>query len=102
MDKWIHNDSWVSSVFHIEARALYEGLKLAWDLGFLNIEVESDNTLLIDIVRSRGAVDSSFTELRWLNDLHVFRMPPVSVRPLLTLYMNGYLHEVSKEQTGVL
>lgn len=31
----------VSSVFHVEAKALYEGLKLAWDNGFCNVEVEA-------------------------------------------------------------
>ncbi|MBA0810136.1 hypothetical protein Gohar_002154, partial [Gossypium harknessii] len=36
-------------IFQTEARALYEGLVVAWHEGFRQIEVESDNAILIDV-----------------------------------------------------
>ncbi|MBA0680355.1 hypothetical protein Goari_012060, partial [Gossypium aridum] len=35
---------------YIEVRAMLEGLKIAWACGFHQVEVESDNALLIDIL----------------------------------------------------
>lgn len=40
------------SMFKIEARALLEGLLLAWDKGFKKIIVECDNSLLVDLLSS--------------------------------------------------
>ncbi|KAH1083036.1 hypothetical protein J1N35_022797 [Gossypium stocksii] len=35
-------------IFQIEAKAVFEGLRLAWNKGFRQMELESDNVLLID------------------------------------------------------
>lgn len=35
-------------IFQVEAKALYEGMRFAWDEGF---EVESDNGLLVELIR---------------------------------------------------
>ncbi|MBA0550727.1 hypothetical protein Golob_021649, partial [Gossypium lobatum] len=64
-------------------KALYERLKFAWDLGFHNIEVESDNCLQIDIVSSGGAVDSGFTELRLVHEMCERR--PLSTSGMLAM-----------------
>ncbi|MFQ6622190.1 hypothetical protein Gotur_001878 [Gossypium turneri] len=70
-----------SHVFQTETKALYERLKFAWDLGFHNIEVESDNALQIDIDSSGGAVDSGFTELRLVHEM--CKRPPLSTSGML-------------------
>ncbi|KAK5794613.1 hypothetical protein PVK06_035852 [Gossypium arboreum] len=36
----------------IEARAILEGLKLAWNKRFKRVELESDNAMLIETIRS--------------------------------------------------
>ncbi|KAK5832800.1 hypothetical protein PVK06_016603 [Gossypium arboreum] len=40
----------VSDVFQIEARAVVEGLKLAWSKGFNQVKVNCDNAMLIDTI----------------------------------------------------
>ncbi|MFQ6634739.1 hypothetical protein Gotur_011940, partial [Gossypium turneri] len=34
-------------IFQIEAKVVFEGLRLAWNKGFRQVELESDNALLI-------------------------------------------------------
>ncbi|KAH1121447.1 hypothetical protein J1N35_004607, partial [Gossypium stocksii] len=59
----------ISNIFQIEARAIYEGLTLAWKKGFCKVVTESDNALLIDIIGSNYAVDNNLSELRLIYDL---------------------------------
>ncbi|MBA0796481.1 hypothetical protein Gohar_007247 [Gossypium harknessii] len=40
----------LTDIFHVEIRAMLEGLKIAWARGFHQVEVESDNALLVDIL----------------------------------------------------
>ncbi|MBA0867976.1 hypothetical protein Goshw_006799, partial [Gossypium schwendimanii] len=35
-------------IFQVEAKALYEGMRIAWDKGF---ELESDNGLIVELIR---------------------------------------------------
>ncbi|MBA0849030.1 hypothetical protein Goshw_010201 [Gossypium schwendimanii] len=39
-------------IFRVEAKAMLEGLKLAWERGFRQVEVETDNALLLEILHS--------------------------------------------------
>lgn len=41
------------SIFKVEARAMLEGLFLAWDKDFKKFEVENDNASLVEGVNSR-------------------------------------------------
>ncbi|MBA0804539.1 hypothetical protein Gohar_004120, partial [Gossypium harknessii] len=59
----VHKGNWLfgfglridrSGIFQTEARALYEGLVVAWHERFRQIEVESDNPILIDVHILRG------------------------------------------------
>ncbi|KAK5810994.1 hypothetical protein PVK06_026311 [Gossypium arboreum] len=52
----------MASIFQIEARAILEGLKLAWMRGFRQVEVESDNALLINTIRNNFATNSNTIE----------------------------------------
>ncbi|KAH1108523.1 hypothetical protein J1N35_012291 [Gossypium stocksii] len=54
----------MAHVLEIEARAILEGLKLAWMRGFRQVEVESDNALLIDSIRN-GFVANREQGLSW-------------------------------------
>ncbi|MBA0554378.1 hypothetical protein Golob_013485 [Gossypium lobatum] len=40
----------LSNIFQVEVRAILEGLKIAWACVFHQVEVESDNALLVDIL----------------------------------------------------
>ncbi|MBA0769812.1 hypothetical protein Gotri_018509 [Gossypium trilobum] len=52
----------------IEARAILEGLKLAWNRGFKRVELESDNAMLIETIRSGLTPVSSVDEIRKIHD----------------------------------
>ncbi|MBA0842316.1 hypothetical protein Goarm_002147, partial [Gossypium armourianum] len=52
----------MANIFQIEARGILEGLKLAWMRGFRQVEVESDNALLIDTIRNDFAKNSNIEE----------------------------------------
>lgn len=57
------------SVFKVETRAMLEGLFLAWDKGFRKVEVECDNTLLVELLLSGGGASSSLMELQLLHQV---------------------------------
>ncbi|KAK5803548.1 hypothetical protein PVK06_031196 [Gossypium arboreum] len=40
-----------TGIFQAEARVLLQGLNLAWDRGFYQVEVEPDSALLIELVK---------------------------------------------------
>ncbi|MBA0642258.1 hypothetical protein Goklo_026681 [Gossypium klotzschianum] len=39
----------------VEAKAILEGLKLVWDRGFRQVELECDNAMLIEFIRNGWA-----------------------------------------------
>ncbi|MBA0687018.1 hypothetical protein Goari_014581 [Gossypium aridum] len=53
----------MANIFQIEARAILEGLKLSWKRGFRQVEVESDNALLIDTIRNDFAENNNTVEI---------------------------------------
>ncbi|MBA0553616.1 hypothetical protein Golob_012786 [Gossypium lobatum] len=57
------------TMFQVEARAVLEGLHLAWDKGFRKLKFECGNTLLIEIILASGAADSRLTELRLIHNM---------------------------------
>ncbi|KAK8321022.1 hypothetical protein V6Z12_A12G074800 [Gossypium hirsutum] len=52
------------SIFQAEARSLLEGLQLAWDRGYRNVEVENDNALLIQMIRSGISEPTGLADLQ--------------------------------------
>ncbi|MBA0572606.1 hypothetical protein Golob_002934, partial [Gossypium lobatum] len=50
-----------SKNFQTKARAIYEGFSIAWKEGFRHIELESNNTILIDIISNSYAWDDLST-----------------------------------------
>ncbi|MBA0686389.1 hypothetical protein Goari_013995, partial [Gossypium aridum] len=52
----------------IEARAILEGLKLAWNRGFKQVELESDNAMLIETIWNGLTPVSSVDEIRKIHD----------------------------------
>ncbi|MBA0760690.1 hypothetical protein Gotri_023418 [Gossypium trilobum] len=42
----------LSDIFQIEARALLEGLKHAWAQGYHQVEIESDDSLLVAVIQN--------------------------------------------------
>ncbi|MBA0765874.1 hypothetical protein Gotri_014988 [Gossypium trilobum] len=89
-------------MFQIEARVMLEGLHLAWNKGFWKLELECDNTLLIEIILAGGAVNSRHIlraqntvvdllvkiEYPELLKFHLLEEPPPSVRELLLTNSN--------------
>lgn len=53
-----------SSVYQAKARAFYKGMIMASNEGFDKIEVESNNTIMIDIISNSYAIDNNFSEVR--------------------------------------
>ncbi|MBA0734080.1 hypothetical protein Gogos_018030, partial [Gossypium gossypioides] len=49
----------MSDIFSIEAKAVLEGLKLAWNRGFRQAKLECDNVLLVDVLRNGLAAISN-------------------------------------------
>ncbi|MBA0654229.1 hypothetical protein Goklo_021286, partial [Gossypium klotzschianum] len=54
-------------IFQVEARAMLEGLKIAWVRSFRQVEVESDNALLVDILRNGLTGTNSVVEVRMIH-----------------------------------
>ncbi|KAA3462750.1 reverse transcriptase [Gossypium australe] len=54
----------LSDIFQVEARALFEGLKFAWAQGFCQVEIESDNALLIAVIQNGLAASSKYNKIR--------------------------------------
>ncbi|MBA0823155.1 hypothetical protein Goarm_019905, partial [Gossypium armourianum] len=55
------------TIFKIEVRAILESFCLAWEKGILQLEIESDNALLIETIVEGGAVDSQMMELQGIH-----------------------------------
>ncbi|KAH1090172.1 hypothetical protein J1N35_017429 [Gossypium stocksii] len=51
------------TIFKIETRSVLEGLCVAWEKNFRKIELECDNTLLVESLLAGGAANSKLTEL---------------------------------------
>ncbi|KAK5840961.1 hypothetical protein PVK06_009869 [Gossypium arboreum] len=58
-------------IFQVEARAVIEGLQLAWNKEFWKLELECDNTLLVEIILTGGAADSRLMELQLIHHVHI-------------------------------
>ncbi|MBA0858225.1 hypothetical protein Goshw_023115 [Gossypium schwendimanii] len=56
-------------MFKIEIKAILEGLKIAWDSEFRQVEVECDNVLVVETILAGGAVNSRMSELRIIHQL---------------------------------
>ncbi|MBA0744306.1 hypothetical protein Gogos_006938, partial [Gossypium gossypioides] len=69
----------------VEALVLLEGLKLAWTKGYHQVEIESDNAILISIVRDNNKmVDCLTREAQGgMEELFIHVDPPIYVRNLL-------------------
>ncbi|MBA0782802.1 hypothetical protein Gotri_000626, partial [Gossypium trilobum] len=73
----------MADIYHIESRAVLEGLQLAWAKCFKQVEVERDNAMLIKSLQNGLAAISNVKEIRmihrycsknWLiNSMHIQR-----------------------------
>lgn len=52
-----------TDIFHVEAKAIFVGLRLAQDKGFRQFEVKSDNTFLTEIIQIGLATVSNVAEV---------------------------------------
>lgn len=53
-----------TSVFQAEARSLLEGLQIVWNMGLCRMVAESDNALLIKLLRDKHGGASNITEVQ--------------------------------------
>ncbi|MBA0659879.1 hypothetical protein Goklo_011970 [Gossypium klotzschianum] len=58
----------VSDVFQIETRSVVEGLKLAWSKGFIQVEVNCDNAMLINTIRNGFASISNIAKVQLIHE----------------------------------
>lgn len=56
------------SIFQVEARAMLEGLRLAWGRGYRKVEVECNNSLLVNLILVR-ATDNKMLEVRLIHGM---------------------------------
>ncbi|KAK5820364.1 hypothetical protein PVK06_025411 [Gossypium arboreum] len=59
----------MEAIFKIETRAILEGFRLAWKKGIRQLEVESDNTLLIETIVEGVVEDGQLMELRRIHQI---------------------------------
>lgn len=59
----------IEEVFKVEARAILEGLHIAWAKGVRKLEVDSDNALLMETITKGEVIDSHLRELRSIHDM---------------------------------
>ncbi|MBA0746811.1 hypothetical protein Gogos_009294, partial [Gossypium gossypioides] len=80
------------TVFHIEARAILEGLRVAWEKGYRQLEIECNNALLVESVLTGSATSSNLNmaadrmaKCTYDNQfgLKLFEDPPISVQEIL-------------------
>ncbi|KAH1075040.1 hypothetical protein J1N35_027368 [Gossypium stocksii] len=57
--------NWLS--FDVESRVLLGGLKSAWTKGYHQVEIESDNVILISVVQN-GLTSSIYSEVQLMHD----------------------------------
>ncbi|KAH1073440.1 hypothetical protein J1N35_025768 [Gossypium stocksii] len=58
----------MDEIFMIEARAIVEGLKLAWLEGYKQVEINCDNGMLIDTICNGFAPISNIAEVRLIHE----------------------------------
>ncbi|MBA0641742.1 hypothetical protein Goklo_026255 [Gossypium klotzschianum] len=58
----------LSYIFQVEAWTLLEGLKYAWAQGYHQLEIESDNSLLIVVIQNWLATTNNYSEVRLIQD----------------------------------
>ncbi|MBA0654228.1 hypothetical protein Goklo_021286 [Gossypium klotzschianum] len=86
------------SVSTVEARAMLEGLKIAWVRSFRQVEVESDNALLVDILRNGLTGTNSVVEVRMI---HTWVSKNLQVRyKLISRDSNRLADCITNEATG--
>ncbi|MBA0786559.1 hypothetical protein Gotri_026389 [Gossypium trilobum] len=69
--KWLTGFAMVTGmaeVFQVEARAVVEGLKLAWMKGYKQVQINYDNALLIDTIRNGFASISNIREVQLIHE----------------------------------
>lgn len=54
-------------LFKIEVKAILEGLNIAWDSNFRQVEMECDNTLVAETILPDGTTNNSMSELRLIH-----------------------------------
>ncbi|MBA0607968.1 hypothetical protein Godav_020224 [Gossypium davidsonii] len=80
-------------IFQVEAKAMLEGLKLAWERGFRKVEVETDNALLLEILRSGFACVNNIAK-EILNQLIILDELSIYVRRLLKIDVYHVMSDV--------
>ncbi|MBA0799343.1 hypothetical protein Gohar_009864 [Gossypium harknessii] len=55
-------------ILQVEVKAILEGIELAWNRGFREVELESDNTMLIEFIRNGWASMSNVDEIKCIHD----------------------------------
>lgn len=57
------------TIFRIEARSVLEGLRVAWEKGFRQLDLECDNALMVESFLAGGVANSRMMELCLIHQL---------------------------------
>ncbi|MBA0587189.1 hypothetical protein Gorai_000323 [Gossypium raimondii] len=79
------------TMFQVEAKAMLEGLHLAWNKGFRMLKLKCDNALLIRLTLAGGATNSRLKKLRPIHQMLIWNWeePPLFIRELLLVDYNA-------------
>ncbi|MBA0632510.1 hypothetical protein Godav_001236, partial [Gossypium davidsonii] len=72
MQNWLCGYSMMigkDTIFRIEARSILEGLRIAWEKEFRQLDLECDNALLVESLLDGGATNSKMVELRLIHQI---------------------------------
>ncbi|KAK5834348.1 hypothetical protein PVK06_018225 [Gossypium arboreum] len=57
------------TIFKVEARAVLQGLQIAWENRYIKHELECNNALLVELILAGGIANSKLGELRLIHYL---------------------------------
>ncbi|MBA0743942.1 hypothetical protein Gogos_006591 [Gossypium gossypioides] len=88
----------LSNIFQVKARALFKGFKFTWAQGFCQVEIESNNALLIAVIQNRLAANSKYSEIRQIYEW-CFKHWDVKFCQIMT-DSNRMANRIAKEARG--
>ncbi|MBA0793474.1 hypothetical protein Gohar_017875 [Gossypium harknessii] len=56
-------------IFKVEARAILEGLQIAWEVGYRNLDLECDNAMVVELILAGGIAVNRMTKLRLIDQI---------------------------------
>ncbi|MBA0811279.1 hypothetical protein Gohar_003200 [Gossypium harknessii] len=56
-------------IFKVEVRAILEGLQIAWEAGYRNLDLECDNAMVVESILAERIVVNRMTKLQLIDHI---------------------------------